>query len=249
MRSSITRKVEAAAATLAPDEAVVEVGRAWVFADSGRVPKLFRARRRCVVARTERRLLVWRVPSARDQLVGTRPVLGAPLDQLTVEGFARARVLAALRLHTTAGATVVLELTPRERRFGGRLVTAIDAATVAGGSAAVGQAATDAVPPPEAAPPVRPPTGAPALPAITRGEVLKVVTDLRDGRLAPEAARAWAVAVGGSPVAGTDVAAPDRAWIGDIVAALAAPAAPADGPSPTIDRHELDGWVARLSSS
>lgn len=243
MRPSITRKIEAAVATLAPDEPVVDTGIAWVFADRGRVPKLFRARRRCVVARTERRLVIWPVPSARRQLVGARPRLGAPLDQLTVERFGRARVLAALRIRTTAGATVVLELTPRARAFGGRLAAAVEAVP-----APVGMTATTASA--SAAP--RPAAAAPSTsPAISRGEVLKVVTDLRDGHLRPETARAWAVAVSvaGSPVAVAEADA-DAAWIGDIVDRLAtAPPETAIGSEAftSADRAQLDAWVTRLS--
>lgn len=237
MRPSITRKIEAAVATLAPDEPVVDTGIAWVFAAPGRVPKLFRARRRCVVARTERRLVIWPVPSARRQLVGARPLLGAPLDQLTVERFGRARVLAALRIRTTAGATVVLELTPRARAFGGRLAAAVEAVPVPVGAAATTASASAAPRPAAAAPSTSP--------AISRGEVLKVVTDLRDGHLRPEAARAWAVAVAGSPVAEADAA-----WIGDIVDRLAtAPPETAMGSEAftPVDRAQLDAWVTRLS--
>jgi hypothetical protein len=249
VRPSITRKIEAAVSTLTPDERVVDAGFAWVFAVSGRVPKLLRSRRRCVVARTERRLVVWPVPSSRRQLVGVRPLLGAPLGQLTVERFARARVLAGLRIRTTAGAVVVLELTPGARAFGSRLATAIDAVPVPAGAAAVtaggpAPAGTAPIPPRAAATPT-------TQPALSRGEVLKVVTDLRDGRLAPGAARAWAVAV-----AGTLQAEADAAGIGDIVARLATdlpetrdpPETTAGSPaSAPVDRAQLDAWVARLS--
>ncbi len=249
MRPSITRKIEAAVAALAPDEVVADTGLAWVFADTGRVPKLLRARRRCVAARTAERLVVWPVPPARRQLVGTRPLLAVPLDQLTVERYARARLLAGLRVRTTAGATVVLELTPRARGFGSRLATAIEAVPVpVGAAAATGAATAPGAPPSPAVVPAGPP-------ALARSEVLQVVTDLRDGRLAPPAACAWALAVAGSPVADADVDA-----IGDVVTRLAAtpdavppsdpsdPSDPSATPSPApIDRAQLDAWIARLT--
>ncbi len=232
MRSSMTRKIEAAVATLAPDEPAVDTGYAWVFADSGRAPKLFRTRRRCVVARTGRRIVVWPVPQVRRPLVGTRPLLIAPLDQLEVMRLNRARVLAALRVHTTAGATVVLELTPRARGFGARLATAIESVPVVAGTFPAVATVAPA-----------PTTAALAAPAITRGEVLKVVTDLRDGRLQADAARAWAVAVAGSPVAGADVTPADQTDIGDIVARLAS-----DGPDP-VEPVQLDAWITRLTAA
>jgi hypothetical protein len=108
-------------ARLEQGERIVAVAPVWSAPLRPRVPVLFLQRRRRVAALTDRRLLVFAWRGRGDD----RPLLARSLVDLEVVRTKRWRPLSQLRLRTEDHRELLLELRPRDRRFGRRVHDAI----------------------------------------------------------------------------------------------------------------------------
>lgn len=119
-------RIRAAAAMedqLAEDERVLAGGFAWVARPRPRVPLLVLARQPHLLGITDRRLLLWARPRRRRPLDPAHLALDVPLSELSVDAVHGARPMLQVRLHTP-DQPYVIELRPRDRRLGRRLVAA-----------------------------------------------------------------------------------------------------------------------------
>ena len=119
---------------LADDERVLAGGFAWVARPRPRVPLLVLARHPHLLGLTDRRLLLWERPQRRKPLDPAHLVLDVALSELSIDAVHATRPMLQVRLHTgevRAGdaqasndSRYVIELRPRDRRLGHRLVAA-----------------------------------------------------------------------------------------------------------------------------
>lgn len=123
---------------LADDERVLAGGFAWVARPRPRIPVLVLARHAHLLGLTDRRLLLWERPHRRKPLDPAHLVLDVELSKLSIDAVHAIRPMLQVRLHTappnagdaqvddltTGDNRYVIELRPRDRRLGHRLVAA-----------------------------------------------------------------------------------------------------------------------------
>jgi len=116
-----TQRVEHAAQALLSDgERVTSTGSCWAVQVRPKVPLLLLARRKYIVALTDRRVLVFarrrRGPEASDLVIAKR------YETFTLEHVRRRRPLLQVALGVTNGNRLVFEFRRRERELAGELI-------------------------------------------------------------------------------------------------------------------------------
>jgi hypothetical protein len=119
-RSAKERVEEAARAVLIEGERVTSTGECWAVQVRSRVPLAFLARRKYLMALTDRRVLVFeprrKGPQASDLVIGKR------YETFTLEKVKRKRPLVQVSLLASSGNQLVFEFRRRQRELAGELV-------------------------------------------------------------------------------------------------------------------------------
>jgi len=124
--ASARRRVSAAMADrLAPGERVLAGGFAWVAVPRPRVPLLVLMRRPHLLGLTDRRVMLWHRPRRNRPVDDAHVVFAAGYEELDLVASHEHRPMFQIRLRTEDERELVIELRPRERELGRRLVAAL----------------------------------------------------------------------------------------------------------------------------